>query len=205
MASPVSVPHDFINGTPSVADNVDANFNAIVGWINSNAAHLDGSKAFTGPVGGVTPVASGHLTPKSYVDNAIASASRVMGYAEQVNSQGLTTTPTTIAFGGTDLAVSFTAVAGRRYKVTASGNFTHSSNIDAKAVLEILQNGSAKRAGGAWVDASAYGTELTVTAVLTPGAGSVTYKVRGWVSAGSGTLAVDGATPAYILVEDIGT
>lgn len=50
MASDVVVTYDFVQGTPANADDVDTNFADITTWINTNAAHLDGSKAFTGPV-----------------------------------------------------------------------------------------------------------------------------------------------------------
>lgn len=71
MASDVTVPNNFVTGTPSVADDVDANFDAITTWINTNAVHLDGSKPFTAvPEGpsGVDPTSANQLTRKAYVD-----------------------------------------------------------------------------------------------------------------------------------------
>lgn len=50
MAANVVVTNNFVAGTAAVADDVDQNFTDITTWINTNAAHLDGSKAFTGPV-----------------------------------------------------------------------------------------------------------------------------------------------------------
>lgn len=71
MASDVTVPNNFVTGTPSVADDVDANFTAITTWINTNAVHLDGSKPFTAvPEGpsGTDPTSANQLTRKAYVD-----------------------------------------------------------------------------------------------------------------------------------------
>ena len=70
MATNVSVTYNFVAGTPSVADNVDQNFTDLVTWINTNAVHLDGSKAFTAvPSGPATdPTSANQLARKAYVD-----------------------------------------------------------------------------------------------------------------------------------------
>ena len=70
MASDASVPNNFTAGTPAVADDVDANFAAVVNWINANAVHLDASKAFANvPSGPATdPTSDNQLTRKAYVD-----------------------------------------------------------------------------------------------------------------------------------------
>lgn len=73
MAANVAVTYNFTAGTPAVADNVDQNFTDLTSWINTNAVHLDGSKAFTGiPSGPATdPTTANQLTRKAYVDAAI--------------------------------------------------------------------------------------------------------------------------------------
>lgn len=70
MSADVSVPNNFVAGTPSVADDVDANFAALVSWINTNAVHLDASKAFTSiPSGPASdPSSDNQFTRKAYVD-----------------------------------------------------------------------------------------------------------------------------------------
>ena len=70
MASNVTVTNNFTAGTPAVADAVDQNFTDVTTWINANAVHLDGSKAFTGiPSGPATdPTTANQFTRKSYVD-----------------------------------------------------------------------------------------------------------------------------------------
>jgi hypothetical protein len=73
MAADASVPYNFTAGLPSVADDVDANFTAVINWINTNAVHLDASKAFAGvPSGPATdPTSDNQLTRKAYVDAKI--------------------------------------------------------------------------------------------------------------------------------------
>lgn len=73
MAADVSVPNTFSNGTTADAPEVNDNFAAIVAWINTNAVHLDASKAFTAiPTGPATdPTTANQLTRKSYVDAKI--------------------------------------------------------------------------------------------------------------------------------------
>lgn len=70
MASNVSVTYNFVAGTAAVADQVDVNFNDVVSWVNTNATHLDGSKAFTGIPSGPSsdPTTANQLTRKAYVD-----------------------------------------------------------------------------------------------------------------------------------------
>lgn len=70
MASNVSVTYNFVAGTDAVADQVDTNFNDVVSWVNTNAVHLDGTKAFTGIPSGPSsdPTTANQLTRKAYVD-----------------------------------------------------------------------------------------------------------------------------------------
>jgi len=50
MAANAIVTNTFVQGTPANANEVNANFSDVLTWINTNAVHLDGTKAFTGPV-----------------------------------------------------------------------------------------------------------------------------------------------------------
>src|SRR5689334_22099154 len=70
MAANVSVPNSFSNGIAADATAVNANFAALVAWINSNAVHLDGAKATTGTLSGPNsdPVSADQYTRKAYVD-----------------------------------------------------------------------------------------------------------------------------------------
>ena len=82
MAANVAVTYNFVAGTPSVADNVDQNFIDLVNWININAVHLDGSKAFTAvPSGPATdPSSANQLARKAYVD-AVLPVGIIQAYA----------------------------------------------------------------------------------------------------------------------------
>jgi hypothetical protein len=79
MATDASVPNNFVAGTPSVADDVDANFAAVVNWINANAVHLDASKAFTAVPSGPAsdPTSANQLTRKAYVDTLVPRGGKV--------------------------------------------------------------------------------------------------------------------------------
>ncbi|MFO0417768.1 MAG: phage tail protein [Planctomycetota bacterium] len=81
MAADLTIPNNFVAGAPSVADDVDANFNAVATWINTNAVHLDASKAFTNIPSGpaVDPTSVNQLTRKAYVD-AIIPIGVIMPY-----------------------------------------------------------------------------------------------------------------------------
>lgn len=70
MASNATVTYSFTQGTPANASEVNTNFSDLVTWINTNATHLDGTKAFTGLVTlpATTPSNANHATRKGYVD-----------------------------------------------------------------------------------------------------------------------------------------
>lgn len=73
MASNVSVTYNFVAGTSAVADNVDQNFSDVTTWVNTNAVHLDGTKAFTGIPSGPSsdPTTANQLARKAYVDKKL--------------------------------------------------------------------------------------------------------------------------------------
>lgn len=68
---PVSVPNDFVAGTLILSDNVDANFQALVSYINNNVVLKDGSVAFTGaPSYASDPSGDNDLIRKGYADKS---------------------------------------------------------------------------------------------------------------------------------------
>ena len=89
MAASSAVTYNFVAGTPSVADNVDQNFTDLVNWINTNAVHLDGSKAFTAvPSGPATdPTSANQLARKAYVD-AVLPVGIIQAYAGSTAPSG---------------------------------------------------------------------------------------------------------------------
>lgn len=199
MAANVAVTYNFTAGTPAVADNVDQNFTDLVNWVNTNAVHLDGSKAFTAvPSGPATdPTSSNQLTRKAYVD---AGHRGTMGYASTTTAQtGISSTPTDL----TSLSVTFTAVTGRRYKISASVRVIQ--NVGAANNTLSITDGSNVEVGKSLLSVPGGSNGFhTPIAVVTPTSGSVTYKLRLSTSADNTQTSPAATAPAFILVEDIG-
>jgi hypothetical protein len=132
----------------------------------------------------------------------------VMAYAESATNYTLTAS-TAVATG---MTVSFTAVAGRYYRVTyyepqvqtnntLSGNTRTSIRLTnaggTQFSLTILQNETAAAINGT----------ITCTAVVTLSAGATTIVGCAITSSTSGapTLIRGATSPSFIVVEDIGT
>lgn len=80
--STVSVPNTFVNATPADADEVNANFGALVSAVNNDVVHVDGTKAMTGDfdagsnkvVNVTSPTENTDAANKTYVDSTAAAA-----------------------------------------------------------------------------------------------------------------------------------
>jgi hypothetical protein len=122
-----------------------------------------------------------------------------IGYASTTTNQTGISAVTDL----TGLTLTFTAVAGRRYKITgqirAVQNTTSSNNT-----LSITDG--AGTAANQSVQSIPAGSGLMhyVTAVVVPGAGSKTYKLRLQTGAGTTDTSVGASAPGFILIEDIG-
>lgn len=202
MASDAAVTNNFTAGTPAVADDVDTNFADLVTWLNTNAVHLDGSKAFTGiPSGPASdPTTANQLTRKAYVDSVVGGRG-VVATATKTSGQGSITSVTDV----TSLSVTFTAVTGRRYRLSFQGQVY--SNVSGDTVqVQITDSTNAVQNFGIALASSGYSMSIRVDAYVTPSAGSVTYKVRALRNTGSGTVGIDcGSTyPAFLVAEDVG-
>lgn len=90
MAAAVSVPNTFVAATTAQSAQVNADFTALVTWINTNAVHLDATKAFTGIVTGPAsdPVGANDLSRKSYVDAQVKAPPRT-GCSVTVTNQSV--------------------------------------------------------------------------------------------------------------------
>lgn len=103
----------------------------------------------------------------------------------------------------TGLSVTFTATAGRRYKVSAFVRLLQNTSA-ATATLRLFD------AGGTQLDAwqATFAASDRHTAVIlhesTPSAGSVTYKLNATTNAGTLDVVASATAPARIIVEDIG-
>lgn len=126
-----------------------------------------------------------------------------MGYAERTSNQTGITTMTDL----TGLSVTWTAVTGRRYKVTFKVLvFSTVANDDANVWV---RNGSSAslNAYGVRAVSTTHGIMVAGSHVLTGlSAGSQTVKLSLERAAGSGSVALAAASthPSFILVEDIG-
>lgn len=129
-----------------------------------------------------------------------------MGY---ITGATTTTTQSGITSGTytdvTGLSVTWTAVAGRRYKISASLRCTQSTAVGVVEVLITTGAGTQVHR-----DSMTLGVNESASfnpwTVVTPSAGSVTYKVRFVTFSGGGTVAttLDATQVGRIMVEDIG-
>jgi hypothetical protein len=90
MAS-LTIPFSFVSLQTIEPDQVNANFSAIVDFLNTQVAHLDGP-TFTGiPVlPAITPTSALHAASKGYVDTAVASSLGTKLSATRGTEQGTT-------------------------------------------------------------------------------------------------------------------
>lgn len=104
------------------------------------------------------------------------------------------------------LSVTFTAVAGRRYRVVLDAFLNSSVGGDISSLVIATGGGAQIQSSQAYMPASGVSVRQQAVITVTPSAGSVTYKARASRAMGSGTLALAaGATyPAVMVVEDIG-
>lgn len=122
-----------------------------------------------------------------------------LGYAEVTASQA------GIGTGNTDLtglSVTITVPAGRRIRISAQGLFSQQTSLGHHFLF--IQEG-ATQLEEALVTSRAVGdyTTLKTASVVSPSAGTHTYKLQAKTSAGTSTLEATGTYPAFILVEDI--
>lgn len=114
--------------------------------------------------------------------------------------------PFTVVTDIAGLSITFTAIAGRRYRVHAELYMESTSSGDVGNLA--LTTGASVQVNSAQVLLTPSATPLTVacTAFVVPGAGSATYKVRTSRFSGAGNLMVRaGVTyPSFISIEDVG-
>jgi len=139
----------------------------------------------------------------SGTDWAPPGAGGQLGYAQTTSSQtGIGATETDL----TNLSVTVTVPAGRRIKVTGSVA-ADLDTISAVGQIRIKEDGAEIQYMPLYQPAVAGQSQtLQRSRVLTPSAGSRTYKLTGQRTSGSGSLAIRAFStdPAFILVEDIG-
>jgi hypothetical protein len=221
MAS-LNLSHTFTAGTEAKASEVNQNFTDVKTFVNTNVVHKDGTNPFTVmpvlPSGDANAVATNaHAANKAYVDATAASTAlasqptnvawgRVGSATRTADTQQSFVTTT---YGDiTDLTVTFTGVAGRRYKATAvlvaRNDLTTAGSFSADMVLTTGANTQLARSLEGLSFENDTGT-LTIC-YLGTATGSTTWKLRGRVNSGSGwwTTVCSATAPGVLLVEDIG-
>lgn len=125
-----------------------------------------------------------------------------LGYAQVTSNQGSITTAVDL----TGLSVTVTVGSGRRIKISAeimASNDTATSGI----ILYIVEGSTFLQE--IWMPETTAGWALTLigSVILTPSAGSHTYKLQMARNGTIGTVTANATanSPAFILVEDIGT
>lgn len=137
---------------------------------------------------------------------AVDVGAGVLNYTQVTSTAGGFTTSLDVV---TSSAV--TVTSGRRIRVTASADFSDGTGSDgASVLLELIETGTGTvlQATGIVLPAtSGQSAGGVVCAILTPSAGSHTYKLTGVRASGAGTITHQAAAtfPTFILVEDIGT
>jgi hypothetical protein len=126
----------------------------------------------------------------------------IVAYNQTATAQGSVTTVTDL----TSLTVTFTAVANRYYLI--HGFVTVYSSVSGDNCGLIIANSAntALATGHVISNTNAVAVHANIFYRVSPGAGSVTYKLRGQRGAGTGNLTYqpDATTPSFIMVTDLG-
>jgi hypothetical protein len=123
-----------------------------------------------------------------------------VGYVAVTSSQGSITSITDL----TSLTITFTAIASRYYKITGYVNNFSSTTSTDRADLSIT-DGSNTQISSMLTSVST-ATGAIAQAVVAPGAGSITYKLRATRNgAGTVTMGAGATAPCFILIEDLGS
>lgn len=162
-----------------------------------------------GTQGGSSPFVNGELIYLLYSRTGDAgadgtdgtTATSIIASAELASSQGSITTETDI----TGVTVTFTAVAGRQYKISARGTVLSSVAGDVATVRITTGGNTALGDCDVYIHSPGTGASFSTYTIETPGAGSVTYKVRIVRSLGTGNITAyeSASAPFMILVEDL--
>lgn len=126
--------------------------------------------------------------------------SSTLGYAEVVADQGGITTEVDLI----GLTTSVTVAAGRRVRITGYTDVRSTVANDALR-LALKEGTTVFNIGRVHTGVASQSDQIVVHHVLTPSAGTHTYKLTLMREAGTGTLTSQAtvAAPAFILVEDI--
>lgn len=158
----------------------------------------------TGPTGPTGPAGPAGATGAQGIQGPAGTAGALgtVGYAQITTNSAAVSAVTDV--GG--LAVTFTAVAGRRYRTSVAGGWLGSVAPDL-LIAQITDAAGTNVYTRQLRSVTAGGYDHIALSVVESGlSGSVTRKMQHLRSSGTGTSQILGnaSWPAYILVEDIG-
>jgi hypothetical protein len=124
-----------------------------------------------------------------------------VAYAQRTTDQtGFNSTAADI----TSLTVTWTAPAGRRYKITGHLGCAQQNTSAGFWNLQITDGAGTILALAPHSLAATEQAPITAFEIVSPAAGSVTRKLRARTNAGTGDVLASSGRTAFILVEDIG-
>lgn len=124
-----------------------------------------------------------------------------VAYVEVTSSQGSITTQTNI----TGLSATFTAVGGRKLKITVECPLLTTAADNTGAAIFLLEDGTQIAEAASGGAGSSPNIHLSLMRRRTPAAGSHTYSVQ-CAAVSGGTVTTNGASnaPLVLMVEDVG-
>lgn len=206
------VTNTLVEGTKALASDVNQNFGDVRTFVDAQVVHKDGTNPFTvmpilpsALASGVTTAAT--AANKAYVDDRHFNTAQgvVAGASKDANQVVQGTTDVDV----TDLSVTFTAVAGRLYRISGWFRAGGSTTAGGSAVVKLTDGADVQLQQDRFGLIGDNQNRFTFNIVhyVFGVAGSVTYKLR--VSEASGSsrnwqIIAAADNLAYLIAEDIG-
>ena len=207
------VTNTLVEGTKALASDVNQNFGDVRTFVDSQVVHKDGTNPFT-----VMPILPSALA--SGVTTAATAANKAYVDDRRLNTAwgvvaGASKDATQVVSGTTDvdvddLTVTFTAVAGRLYRISGWLRAGGSTTAGGSAVLKLTDGADVQLQQdrfGLIVDNQDRFT-FNIVHYDMPAAGSVTYKLRASEASGSSRnwqIIAAADHLAWLAVEDVGS
>lgn len=185
-------------GSP-VASAVGDTQSAGVATTDARSDHRHAREAFGSPVATSPTANSDGVASTDARSDHKHIAPGTLAYTAITSDQASIGTSNTDVTGGSATAA---VVSGRRVKVTGFLTFTIGASASV-AIIRIFEGATQLAECQVVLTGAGFATSSCI-AVLTPSAGSHTYKLVATCNAGTVTSKASATTPAFILVEDIG-
>lgn len=206
------VTNTLVEGTKALASDVNQNFGDVRTFVDSQVVHKDGTNPFTvmpilpsALASGVTTAAT--AANKAYVDDRHANTAWGVVAAKSIDAGQVVSSASDVDV--TDLDVTFTAVAGRLYRIVGWLRAGGSTTTGGSAVIKLTDGADVQLQQDRFGLIGSNQDRFTLNVVYydAPTAGSVTYKLRASEPSGSANWQVIAAAdnPAWLVVEDVGS